>query len=207
MARSTDYVTIDAPVSDEIVQAIRALDNNSLALRLHFTIHHLSRWITPIHDRNKLERSRHYGEPTVRDLVLLLRDHEQYIYPKLFIIANESDPDLDEMASYQPNASAVLAAQNWSTVELLGAFRRLRQSTCGLLRQMPDAAWSRRGYSRKHENVTMRQLAEQLAEHDYRVLRAMDATLWDSGARDSIAEIQTASLDELLELVPRTMKI
>ena len=53
----------------------------------------------------------------------------------------------------------------------------------------------------------MRQLAEQLAEHDYRVLRAMDATLWDSGARDSIAEIQTASLDELLELVPRTMKI
>ena len=207
MARSTDYVTIDAPVSDEIVQAIKALDNNSLALRLHFTIHHLSRWITPIHDRNKLERSRHYGEPTVRDLVLLLRDHEQYIYPKLFIIANESDPDLDEMASYQPNASAVLAAQNWSTVELLGAFRRLRQSTCGLLRQMPDAAWSRRGYSRKHENVTMRQLAEQLAEHDYRVLRAMDATLWDSGARDSIAEIQTASLDELLELVPRTMKI
>lgn len=207
MARSTDYVTVDAPVSDEVVQAIKALDNNSLALRLHFTIHHLSRWITPIHDRNKLERSRHYGEPTVRDLVLLLRDHEQYIYPKLFIIANESDPDLDQIPPYQPNASAALAAQNWSTVELLGAFRRLRQSTCGLLRQMPDAAWGRRGYSRKHENVTMRQLAEQLAEHDYRVLRAMDATLWDSGARDSIAEIQTASLDELLELVPKTMKI
>ena len=207
MARSTDFVSVNAPVSEEVVQAIRALDNNALVLRLHFTVHHLSRWITPIHDRNKLERSRHYGEPTVRDLVILLRDHEQFIFPRMFIIANETDPDLDRAQPYIPDASVVHATRTWSTVELLSAFRRLRQATCGLLRQSPDAAWNRLGYSRQHENATLRELAEQLAEHDYRVLRAMDATLWDSGARDDIAEIQTASLDELLALVPATLKI
>lgn len=207
MARSTDFVSVDAPIGAEVIQAIRDLDNNSLALRLHFTIHHLSRWITPIHDRNKLERSRHFGEPTVRQLLLHMRDNEQFIFPKMFVIANENDPDLDQIPPYVPNTMAVMAEQNWSTVELLGSFRRLRQSTCGLLRQLPDAGWSRRGYSRKHENATLRQLAEQLAEHDYRALRAMDATLWDSGARDGIAEIQTASLDELLKLVPTSLKI
>ncbi len=207
MARSTDYVSVNAPVSDEVVQAIRQLDNNALALRLHFTIHHLSRWITPIHDRNKLERSRHFGEPTVRDLLLTMRDNEQFIYPRMYVIAYETDPDLDQVPPYVPNTSTILADRNWSTVELLGSFRRLRQSTCGLLRQMPDSAWQRKGYSRIHENVTLRQLAEQLSEHDYRLLRAMDATLWDSGAREGIAEIQTASLDDLLELVPTSLKV
>ncbi|MCO5216417.1 MAG: hypothetical protein M9953_02415 [Thermomicrobiales bacterium] len=207
MTRSTDFVSVNAPVSDEVVQAIRDLDNNSLALRLHFTVHHLSRWITPIHDRNKLERSRHYGEPTVRDLLLLMRENEQFIYPRMWVVANEKDPNMDQIPPYVPNASVVMADRNWATVELMGGFRRLRQSTCGLLRQIPDAAWQRKGYSRVHENATLRQLAEQLAEHDYRVLRAMDATLWDSGARDGIAEIQTASIDELLQLVPTSLKI
>ncbi len=207
MARSTDFVSINSPVSDEVIQDIKNLDNNSLVIRLHYTVHHLSRWLTPIHDRNKLERSRHYGEPTVRDLLITMRENEQFIYPRLFVIANESDPDMDQIPPHEPNESLVMADKNWSTVELMGGFRRLRQSTCGLLRQMPDSAWNRKGYSRIHEDATMRQLAEQLAEHDYRALRAMDATLWDSGAREGIAEIQTASLDELLELVPTSLKI
>lgn len=207
MARSTDFISVDAPVGDEVVQAIKDLDNNSLIIRLHYTIHHLSRWLTPIHDRNKLERSRHYGEPTVRDLVIRMRENEQFIYPRMFVIANENDPDMDQIPAHQPNASLRLGDKNWSTVELMGGFRRLRQSTCGLLRQMPDGAWTRKGYSRIHEDATLRELAEQLAEHDYRVLRAMDFTLWDSGARDGIAEIQTASLDELLKLVPTSLKI
>ena len=239
MTRSTDFVSVNAPVSDEVVQAIRDLDNNSLALRLHFTVHHLSRWITPIHDRNKLERSRHYGEPTVRDLLLLMRENEQFIYPRMWVVANEKDPNMDQIPPYVPNASVVMADRNWATVELMGGFRRLaggrraqhgkdgrpalpgiadgvadqqaqvlqQTQLRGLLRQIPDAAWQRKGYSRVHENATLRQLAEQLAEHDYRVLRAMDATLWDSGARDGIAEIQTASIDELLQLVPTSLKI
>lgn len=207
MASSTDFISINDPLSEDELKAITSLDNNSLVLRLHFTIHHLSRWITPIHDRNKLERSRHHGEPTVRDLMIELRQHEQFIYPRMYVIANEEDPDMDTVQPYVPNDSTRMADENWSTVELMGAFRRLRQSTCGLLRQLPDAAWNRKGYSRKHENATLRQLAEQLAEHDYRVLRAMDDTLWTSGARDGIAEIQTTGLDELLKLVPTTMKI
>ena len=207
MARSTDFISVDAPISDDVMNAITDLDNNALVLRLHYTIHHLSRWITPIHDRNKLERSRHLGEPTVRDLLLNMRDNEQFMYPRMYVIANEADPDLDTIPPHQPNTHSRMADKNWSTVELMGSMRRLRQSTCGLLRQTPDAAWNRKGYSRKHEDATLRQLAEQLAAHDYRVLRAMDFTLWDSGAREGIAEIQTASLDELLKLVPTSLKV
>lgn len=207
MARSTDFISVNASVSEEVIQSIKDLDNNSLIMRLHFTVHHLSRWLTPIHDRNKLERSRHYGEPTVRDLVILMRENEQFIYPRMFVIANENDPDMDQLPAHEPNASQRMADKNWSTVELMGGFRRLRQSTCGLLRQMPDGAWSRKGFSRVHEGASMRELAEQLAEHDYRVLRAMDFTLTDSGARDNIADIQTWSLDELLKLGPKTLKI
>lgn len=207
MARSTSYMSVDAPVSDEIIQAIKDSDNNALILRLHFTVHHLSRWLTPIHDRNKLERSRHYGEPTVRDLVIQMRENEQFIYPRMFVIANEADPNMDQIPPHIPEASLSMADENWSTVELMAGFRRLRQATCGLLRQLPDTAWDRVGYSRVHENASIRTLAEQLAERDYRFLRAMDQTLDDSGARDDIAEIQTASLDELLELVPTSVKL
>lgn len=202
MATSTEFISINEPLSDEELKAITSLDNNALVLRLHFTIHHLSRWLTPIHDRNKLERSRQHGEPTVRDLMILLRENEQFIYPRMYIIANENDPNMDTIPPYEPNASTRHADETWSTVELMGAFRRLRQSTCGLLRQLPDTAWNRKGYSRKHENASLRQLAEQLAAHDYRVLRAMDHTLWTSGAREGIADAQTTSLDDLLKLVP-----
>jgi hypothetical protein len=207
MARSTNFVSVDAPISEEVLKAIRDLDNNALVLRLHFTVHHLSRWLTPIHDRNKLERSRHYGEPTVRDLVLRMRDNEQFIYPRMFVIATETDPDMDKFPPFEPDTYTLMAEKNWSTIELMSSFRRLRQSTCGLLRQLPDAAWSRRGYSRVHEGATLRELAEQLAEHDYRVLRAMDFTLTDSGAREGIAEINKWSLDELLKLVPQSLEV
>lgn len=207
MAQSTDFVSVNAPVSEEVLKAIRDLDNNALVLRLHYTVHHLSRWLTPIHDRNKLERSRHYGEPTVRDLLLQMRDNEQFIYPRMFVIANETDPDMDSIPPYQPNTYTIMAEKNWATVELMSSFRRLRQSTCGLLRQMPDGSWSRKGYSRVHQNATLRELAEQLAEHDYRVLRAMDFTLTDSGAREGIAEINKWSLDELLKLVPQSLEV
>jgi hypothetical protein len=207
MARSTDFVSVDAPISEEALKAIRDLDNNALVLRLHYTVHHLSRWLTPIHDRNKLERSRHYGEPTVRDLVLRMRDNEQFIYPRMSVIANETDPDMDSIPPHDKSTYTLMAEKNWSTVELMSSFRRLRQSTCGLLRQMPDASWNRKGYSRIHEGATLRELAEQLAEHDYRVLRAMDFTLTDSGAREGIANINTWSLDKLLKLVPQSLEV
>ena len=76
---------------------IGSLSNDSLIVRLHFTINHLSRWLTPIHDRDKLERARHCGEPTVKELLIRLRDFELETFPKIYLIANNFNPDLDKL--------------------------------------------------------------------------------------------------------------
>lgn len=205
MHTGSQHIDVDAPVSDEQAKAIRVSDNNSLIIRLHFTINHLSRWLSPIHDRNKLERSVHYGEPTVKELLLEMREYEQYIYPMMYVIATQEDPDLDKIPEYHPSAARQLQDVEHSTIVLLSSFRRIRQSTCSLLRNLPDSAWDRVGYSRKHKNTDARKLAEALAEHDYRYLHAMDQTLTSSGAREGLAEIQKTPLDELLKLVPEKM--
>lgn len=205
MRTGSEYIDVEAPVGDEQMQAIRSADNDALIIRLHFTINHLSRWLSPIHDRNKLERSRYFGEPTTKELLLGMRDYEQYIYPKMYIIANQDDPDLDAIPDYHPSVARQQADQDHPTIVLLSNFRRLRQSTCSLLRALPDNAWNRKGYSRQHRNTTIRGLAEALAVHDYQYLRAMDQTLTESGAREGLAEIQKTPLDELLRLVPQSM--
>lgn len=202
---SSEYIDVDAPVGDEQMQAIRAADNNSLIIRLHFTVNHLSRWLSPVHDRNKLERARFHGEPTVKDILLGMRDYEQYVYPKMYVIATREDPDLDTIPDYHPSVSRQQSDIDHPTIVLLSNFRRLRQSTCALLRGLPDDAWDRMGYSRTHRNTTIRQLAEGLAAHDYRYLRAMDQGLNESGAREGLAEIQKTPLDELLQLVPESL--
>lgn len=201
----SEFIDINAPVGDEQMKAIRASDNNSLIIRLHFSVHHLSRWLSPIHDRNRLERSRYSGEPTVKETLLGMREYEQQIYPMMYVIATQEDPNLDAIPDYHPSAVRDLADAEHSTIVLLSSFRRLRQSTCSLLRNLPDSAWGRTGYSRRHQNTTVRKLAEALAEHDYRSLRTIDQTLAVTGAREGLAEIQKTSLDELLELVPVTM--
>lgn len=207
MRAGSNYIDVNAPVGDEQMRVIRALDNNSLIIRLHFTVHHLSRWLSPIHDRNKLERSLYRGEPTAKDILLGMRDYEQVIYPRMHVIATRNSPDLDQLPEFEPSLARRQADAEHPTIVLLSNFRRLRQSTCSLLRQIPDDAWDRQGKSRVERNASIRQLAEGLAEHDYRYLRAMDQTLTDAGARDDIAGIQKASLDELLQLVPSTLKV
>jgi hypothetical protein len=207
MQRGSNFISLDSPIGEEQERAIHAMDNNALIIRLHFTVHHLSRWITPVHDHNILERSRYYGEPTVKDILLGMRDHEQFIYPRMYAISTQESPDLDAIPDYHPNAAARLADEEHPTVVVMASFRRLRQGTCSLLRNLPDAAWDRPGFSRKHRNATIRQLAEELAAHDYRYLRVMDQTLTEVGAREGIAQIQKASLDELLKLVPQSVSI
>lgn len=206
MQTGSNFITLDAPISEEQEQAIRGMDNNALVIRLHFTIHHLSRWITPVHDRNILERSRYYGEPTVKELVIGMRDNEQYVYPRMYAIATRETPDMDDIPDYEPTRAQKLADEEHSTVVVMSGFRRLRQSTCSLLRELPNGAWDREGFSRKHRNATLRQLAEDLVRHDYRYLRAMDQTLTEVGAREGIAHIQRAPLDELLKLVPQSVQ-
>ncbi len=206
MRTGFEHIDVNAPVGDEQMQAIRSADNNALIIRLHFTIHHLSRWLSPIHDPGPLERSRYHGEPTVKELLIAMRDHEQYIYPRMYVIATQENPDLDAIPEYHPSATRQVSDAQHSPIVLLSNFRRLRQSTCSLLRNLPDNAWDRKGFSRVHKNTTLRELAEGLAEHDYRYLRAMDQALNESGAREGLAEIQKASLDELIALVPQSMK-
>jgi hypothetical protein len=205
MRTGSDFIDVNAPVGEDQLQAIRSADNNSLIIRLHFTIHHLSRWLSPIHDRNKLERSRYHGEPTVKEILLEMRNHEQFIYPRMYVIAEQEDPNLDTIPDYHPSHGRAQSDAEHSPIVLLSSYRRLRQSTCSLLRNLPDNAWDRKGYSRQHRNTTIRQLAEGLAASDYRYLRAMDQALDAVGAREGLAEIQTTPLDELMKLVPATM--
>jgi hypothetical protein len=184
---------------------ITELSNDSLIVRLHFTINHLSRWLTPIHDRTLLERAQRRGEPTVKELLLRLRDEELIVFPKLHLISVKNDPDLDKL----PPATRTAEQQGWdqrsSPLTILAEFRRLRQSTCSLLRSLPDNAWLRVGTSRREHDWQLRTLAEHLANHDLDVLYEIDLTLDRVGARTGINGAARAHLDELLRLVPVTL--
>ncbi|HEU0164532.1 MAG TPA: hypothetical protein VFQ54_05760, partial [Thermomicrobiales bacterium] len=79
MASVSSFINVDAPVGADELRRIHALDNNALIVRLHFTINHLSRWLSPIHDRRRLERSPYFAEPTVKDLLLAMRDEEHRV--------------------------------------------------------------------------------------------------------------------------------
>ncbi len=67
-------VDVNAPIPVEQRAAIERMDNNSLIIRLHFTINHLSRWLSPIHDEHKLERSLYRGEPSPKEILILMRE-------------------------------------------------------------------------------------------------------------------------------------
>src|SRR5688572_4995495 len=116
----------DVPVSQ--------LDNMSLIVRMHNTINHLSRWLTPVHNRALLDRKVFYGEPSVKELLFALRDEEQRIFPKMFMIANENDPDLDRIPPAQRSERQLRWDETASALSVMAEFRRLRQSTLSLLR-------------------------------------------------------------------------
>jgi len=207
MSSATTYIDVNAPVSDDIRSQIAGADNNALIVRLMFTTNHLSRWLTPIHDPNRLERSLYRGEPTAKELVIALRNEEQRVYPKMHLIATQTRANLDTLLEWQENPQSVERDTLQPTIVLMAQFRRLRQSTCGLLRSLPDDAWGLVGRSRREPDVTIRQLAERLAVTDYRYLRALDQTLDQVGARQGLAEIQKTHLDELLTLVPEHLTL
>jgi hypothetical protein len=207
MTSATSLIDAHAPVSDEVRRQIQTADNNALIIRLHFTVHHLSRWLTPIHDADRLERAVYRGQPTAKELVLGLRDEEERIFPKMYLIATQANPDLDSLPEYEPSAEACRRDRESSTIVALAPFRRLRQGTCSLLRSLPDDAWHLRGSTRRGPNPSIRELAEHLAIHDYQYLRALDLTLDQVGAREGLAEIQKTHLDELLKLVPTSVRL
>jgi hypothetical protein len=181
---------------------IADLDNDSLIIRLHFTINHLSRWLTPVHDQTFLTRSPRRASPSVKELVIRLRDEELRIFPKLHLIANQMNPDLDKLPPLVRTPAQTALDQQRTTLGVMAEFRRLRQSTCSLLRALPDSAWARVGTSRREHDWQIRTLAELLANHDLDVLYEIDIALDRNGAREGVGTAARAHLDELLRLVP-----
>ena len=204
MQTATHGSVVTGPTAADI--GIADLDNDSLIIRLHFTINHLSRWLTPVHDRTRLERSLRRGEPSVKELLIRLRDEEQRVFPKLHLISVRANPDLDRLPDLVTTPERAAEDERLSVLSIMAEFRRLRQSTCSLLRSLPDSAWARVGTSRRTHDWQIRSLAEHLANHDLDVLAAIDATLDRVGAREGIGRAATAHLDELLRLVPVSVR-
>ena len=184
------------------VVPITDLDNDALIVRLHFTLNHLSRWLTPIHDQSRLNRSVRRGEPSVKELMLRLRNEELRAFPKMHAISVQTMPNLDALPPPEPTAEEERNEREATVLELMAEFRRLRQSTCSLLRSLPDSAWDRLGISRREHDWTLRGLAERLAEHDRAVLVEMDRALDRIGVRQGVARASRANVNELLRLAP-----
>lgn len=148
-------------------------------IKLFHMLNYLSKRISPQRDESKLNRAAERGEWSVREIVAHLRDHEARIYPKLHMLATAVHPDLRRLgearlADYHPEDSALT---------IMSQFRRIRQSTVSLLRELPLDAWDRTGVDTDGTTVTIRQLALELTEHDAEHLAQMDATLI---ARDAL---------------------
>lgn len=185
---------------------ISELDNDSLIIRLHFTINHLSRWLTPIHNQRVLERSPRRGEPSVKELVIRMRDEERRVFPMIHLIATQTNPDLDKLPPVVNGPEQIARDNARTTLGVMAEFRRLRQSTCSHLRALPDSAWARFGVSRRSHDWQIRTLAERLAHSDLDLLYELDLALDRSGAREGITPASRVHLDELLRLVPVTKR-
>ena len=169
--------------------SVRDLSNDALIISLIQTLNHLSRWLTPIHDRTVLEFSPRRSEPSVKELLLRMRDTETRAYGFMNAIATERDPDLDRIPRFEPSPAQIAVDRSANPLVITSEFRRVRESTTSLLRALPDTAWERGGYSRTQRNWTVRELAEYLAEHDREMLQAIDRVLSRSGARNGIAAV------------------
>jgi hypothetical protein len=176
---------------------VRALTNDALIIELIQTLNHLSRWLTPIHDRTRLEVSAYRSVPSIKEIVISLRDNEARVYALMNAIATATNPDLDRVPRLLPSADRHESDRTSNALVVMSEFRRVRESTTALLRALPDNAWERSGYSRTARNWTIRELAESLAMSDLTQLEAIDNLLAASGARQGIAAASRVTLDQL----------
>jgi hypothetical protein len=179
--------------------AIRDLSNDALIIRLIQTTNHLSRWLTPVHDRTLLEFSPRRSEPSVKELLLRMRDTETRAYGFMNAIATERNPDLDRVPRVEPTPAPISVDRSAHPLVIMSEFRRVRESSTSLLRALPDNAWERGGYSRTERNWTIRELAEYLARHDREMLQRIDHVLSRSGARDGIAAVSQVDFTQIEE--------
>ena len=190
-------------MSDQDVESpdssIRDLSNDGLIIRLIQTVNHLSRWLTPIHDRTVLEFSPRRSEPSVKELLLRMRDTETRGYAFMYAIATESNPDLDRVPRVEPTQVQAAGDRSAHPLVIMSEFRRVRESSTSLLRALPDSAWGRGGYSRTQRDWTIRELAEYLAGHDREMLQRIDRVLSRTGARDGIAAVSRVDFTRIEE--------
>ena len=184
---------------DVLDAGVRALPNDALIIRLIHTVNHLSRWLTPIHDRTVLEFSLRRSEPSVKDLLIRMRDTETRAYGFMNAIATERDPDLDRIPGVEPSPVETATERSAHPLVIMAEFRRIRESSTSLLRALPDTAWERGGYSRTRRNWTIRELAEFLAGHDRDALQRIDRALSRSGARQGIAAVSQVDFSRIEE--------
>lgn len=210
MSGEVRRMTVEQPVAgrparqrlNAIDLAVADLDNDSMIIRLQMTVNHLSRWLTPITDQQLLMRSARRGEKSVFELLQEMRDTEQVAFARMNAIANNINPDLDRLPDPRYFAEKDQPGFDRSPLSVLAQVRRLRQSTCALLRSLPDSAWQRVGTSRLEHDWQIRTLAEFLAENDTRILHLMDVQLHTTGVRREINEVSGAHLTELMTLYP-----
>ena len=181
-------------------RSVTSLSNDDIIIRLRYTVNHLSRWLSPIHEDIKLTRSPHRDEPSVKDLVMRMRDHELEVYPRLYAMSSQARPNLDALPPVTRTEADLAFDRQARTFEVMAEFRRLRQSTTSLLRTLPNDAWQRDGISRSRHDTTIRQTAEFLVLADQRHLAEVDRALARSGARAGIAKASQAGLEDLLKL-------
>jgi hypothetical protein len=179
--------------------SIRDLSNDALIIRLLQATNHLSRWLTPIHDRTLLEFSPRRSEPSVKERLLRMRDTETRVYGFMNAIATDRNPDLDRIPRVEPTPVQVSVDRSAHPLVIMSEFRRVRESSTSLLRALPDNAWERGGYSRTERNWTIRELAEYLARHDREMLQHIDRVLSRSGAREGIAAVSQVDFSRIEE--------
>lgn len=179
---------------------IAALSNDALIIELINTLNHLSRWLTPIHDRAVLAYAPRRSEPSVKDLLIRMRDVEARAYGLMYAIATQNNPDLDRVPPVEQSPLQQAADHAADPLVIMSEFRRVRESTTSLLRALPDTAWARGGYSRTRRDWTIRELGEALAVHDRALLAEIDRTLAATGAREEIAPVSRVPLEQIGEV-------
>ena len=179
---------------------IAALSNDGLIIELINTLNHLSRWLTPIHDRAVLAYSPRRSEPSVKDLLIRMRDVEARAYGFMYAIATQNTPDLDRVPNVVQSPQQQAADRAADPLVIVSGFRRVRESSTALLRALPDTAWARGGFSRTQRDWTIRELAEAVAVHDRALLVEIDRTLAATGARKEIAPVSRVPLEQIGEV-------
>jgi hypothetical protein len=107
-----------------------------------------------------------------------MRDNEARYFPKMHLISIAQVPDLRRVQQVGPTEYD----PNDSVFTVMSQFRRVRQSTLSLLRELPQDAWNRVGVDVDNVTVSIKDLALELIDHDNEALAQMDAVLIARGA-------------------------